>query len=285
MFNIAAHLSRHWFKWLLLLVALAGLLLGLFVHFRPDNLTHIYFFDVGQGDAMLIKTADNRNILIDGGPTDEVAKLLDDVIPMWHRQLDVVMLTHPHSDHVTGLLKVLERYQVGEFWYTGTEYDSETYRALLAEITQHKIPIRLANQGDNLTLGTAQLRVIFPIVEKPAVADANSTSIVSIFQYKNFSAIFTGDILTADEPQFLSAVPDVDIIKVPHHGSQYSSGANFLSAAKAEIGVIEVGANNSFGHPHPDILARYQAANTAIYRTDQDGTVEIVTDGKHYKVL
>ncbi len=285
MSTIVAHLIRHWFKWLLMAVASAGLLLTLFAHFRPDGLVHIYFFDVGQGDAELIKTADNRYILIDGGPTGQVTKLLDDVIPMWNRKLDIIILTHPHSDHATGLLKVLEQYQVGEFWYTGTEYNSETYRTLIQEVAQRKIPIRLANQGDNLALGAAQLRVIFPIVEKPIAKDTNSTSIVSIFQYKNFSAIFTGDIVTSDEPQFLSAVPDVDVVKVSHHGSRLASGMDFITAAKAEVGVIGVGAKNSFGHPHPDTLARYQTANTTIYRTDKDGTVKIITDGNRYRVL
>jgi len=282
---LAAHLSRHWFKYLLSLVALADLTLAVAAHFRPDGLEHIYFFDVGQGDASLIKTATNQFILIDGGPTDQTVHLLDNVLPMWHRRLDLVILTHPHADHATGLLAVMDRYFVAQFWYTGAAYDSETYQTLLDKIAARHIPVQLANRSDYLAVGQTQLRVLFPITEQPTSPDLNETSIVNTVEYGHFTALFTGDASVNNEKVIRPTLPDADVLKVPHHGSHNSSSAAFVNATKPETAVIMVGAGNPFGHPHLDILERYQSAGARVYRTDQDGTVEVITDGTRYRVV
>ncbi|MFA5010179.1 MAG: ComEC/Rec2 family competence protein [Patescibacteria group bacterium] len=277
--------DRHnWFKWILLGLLIINIGLGVVLYFRPDDLEHIYFFDVGQGDASLIKTSENRYILIDGGPDERIIPALDSVMPMWHRQLDLVILTHPHSDHATGLLKVLDRYQVKEFWYTGTTYDSETYKTLVAKITASKIPIQLANQGDNYLTGNTHLRVVFPPNEQPTANDPNETSVVSLLQYQNFEVLFTGDASVGNETSYATQLPDVDVIKVPHHGSKTASSQLLLSQSRPEIGVISVGAQNSFGHPSPETLARYESAGTKLYRTDTNRTIEIITDGQRYRI-
>lgn len=272
------------FKYLLAAILLANFGLLAVAQARPDGLTHFYFFDVGQGDASLVRTADNHFILIDGGPDDTIISQLDRVIPMWHRKLDLVILTHAHADHATGLLAVLDQYSVNQFWYSGADYDSATYRALLAKVTARQVPIRLASQGDAATVGQTNLRVLFPLVENPTAKDPNEASIISTVQYKNFSALFLGDATTSNTNTIDQLLSDVDVLKVPHHGSRTASSVEFISRTQPEIGVIMVGANNPFGHPHPEIVERYQAAGTRLYRTDQDGTVEIVTDGDHYKV-
>lgn len=274
----------RWIKGLFIGLLVVNIGLFVKVYFQPDGLEHLYFFDVGQGDASLIKTANNHYILIDGGPNNSVITALDRVIPMWHRQLDLVILTHPHADHITGLLSVFDRYQVKEFWHTGTPYDSETYRTLLAKANDKQIPTRLANLGDEYTIDQTTLRVIFPLAENPSAADPNATSIVGVLEYKNFDVLFTGDANTVNEAAYLPQVPDVDVIKIPHHGSHNSSSPALVNQAKPESGVIMVGAKNSFGHPHPDTLERYQVAGTKVYRTDQNGTVEIVTDGNRYQL-
>lgn len=282
--NLIDYLRRWWFRGLLIILALASLVVFAALPFRPDHLEHLYFLDVGQGDAELIKTADNHYILIDGGPSDVVVNYLDHYLPIWHRRLDLVILTHPHADHATGLLSVAQRYPIAQFWYTGTEYDSETYRTLIAQISNKQIPVHLARQGDTIDLDATHLRVLFPLTEKPVAADPNETSIVNTLQYQNFTALFTGDASVNNEFSIISQLSDADILKVPHHGSNNSSSQEFVNAVRPKVAVIMVGAGNSYGLPNADILARYQSSGTIIYRTDQNGTVEVVTDGQRYTV-
>ena len=274
---------KNWFKGLLLLLGVINIGILVFAGLRPDQLEHIYFLNVGQGDATLIKTVNNHYILIDGGPDDSVISQIDSIMPPWHRQLDLVVLTHPHADHATGLLSVLSRYQVNQFWYTGTTYNSETYQALVASVTAKQIPIQLANRGDNYVLDDTNLRVIFPIEERPIAKDTNETSVVGLLNYQGLDVLFTGDASANNEKAYVSDIPDVDVIKVPHHGSQTASSPILVNQARSEMGVISVGSNNSFGHPHPDTVAHYESLGVKLYRTDE-GMVELITDGKSYQV-
>lgn len=278
-------MSKPLFKLVLVCLGVVGLASILVGWFKPDQLAHIYFLDVGQGDAELIRTPNQHYILIDGGPDNSVVSQLGRVIPPWQRQIDLVILTHAHADHATGLLAVLDQYDVKQFWYTGAQYDSATYQELVDKLTQAKIPVQLANQGDYLSLDQTSLNVSFPLQERPTNTDPNETSVVNTFQYKNFTTLFTGDVYVNDEKKLVGVLPDVDVIKIPHHGSRTSSSQELINKTQPEVGVIEVGANNKFGHPAPDVLSRYQSAQTQIYRTDQDGMIEIITDGTRYRVL
>jgi competence protein ComEC len=275
--------SHLWFA-----LGLCVVSLGLFAYvgIRPDDLSHIYFFDVGQGDASLIVTSDDQTILIDGGPSDVVVDRLAEVLPPWHRHIDLVILTHPHADHVTGLSAVLDDYHVGEFWFNGSRYDSATYQNLLAKIDELQIPKKIVTIETKRQLGAATIDVIGPATVPEGISNLNKTSLVFSFKLGDFQVLFAGDAESSNETEMLSrgVVPNIDVIKVPHHGSRTSSSLEFIRAADPEVGAIMLGADNEFGHPHAETLERYQTIGAQLYRTDQDGTIEVVTDGVAYQV-
>jgi competence protein ComEC len=268
-----------------LVVANFGLIY--FVQARPDQLLHLYFLDIGQGDAVLITTPNGQNILIDGGPDGRVTEHLDRLLPPWNRRLDYVALTHAHADHATGLIEVVQRYPVGQFLYNGTDYDSVTYRTLLQTVAERQIPIEIADVADIYQLGPVTWDILHPLVERPSITDPNAGSVVTLLTYGNFKALLTGDAIFQNEADMLSAglIPDVDVLKVGHHGSQTSSSRPFLDAVRPEVVAIQVGQNNKFGHPSPVVLERLQAIPTQIFRNDHHGTIEVVTDGTKYRVL
>lgn len=277
-------MRQPWFKFLLLGFGLIDLVLFVLVGFRPDGLEHIYFLNVSQGDATLIQTPDSHYILIDGGPDSQVISQLGQVLPPWHRQLDLVILTHPHADHATGLLSVLGQYHVQKFWYAGTNYDSETYRTLMGELQQSQIPVEVVGQGATWAIGQNDIQVISPTANYVQAEDPNESSIVNLIRYRHFAILLTGDASSNNEKLYAPALSDVDVIKVPHHGSDDASSPALLKASKPEVGVIEVGQDNSYGHPSDETLTRYEEPGTKIYRTDINGRVEIITDGSRYLV-
>ncbi|OGB73565.1 hypothetical protein A3K24_01815 [candidate division Kazan bacterium RIFCSPHIGHO2_01_FULL_44_14] len=273
--------------WLMVGFLLADLAVTWFAYAKPDELLHIYFLDVGQGDAILISTADHKHILIDGGPDGSVVGQLDSVLPAWDRQLDLVILTHPHADHVAGLLTVLQRYSVEQFIYSGAPYSTTTYENLLSALAKQNITIQIASAGQKYDFGDTRLDLLWPIAGQSFSQDPNETSLITQLRYGNFSALFMGDASANNEQALLasSTVSDVDVLKVGHHGSQYSTSPAFLSVADPEIAVIEVGVNNNFGHPTPTTLNHLKDSGATVYRTDQNGTIEVATDGAKYRIL
>lgn len=275
--------------WRIGLASLLVLNFGLiyFAQARSDQLLHIYFLDIGQGDAILITAPNGQNILIDGGPDGRVTEHLDQLLPPWNRRLDYIALTHAHADHATGLIEVVQRYPVGQFLYNGTDYDSVTYRTLLQTVAEREIPIEIADATDIYHLGSVTWDILHPLVERPSITDPNAGSVVTLLTYGNFKALLTGDAIVQTETDMLAAglIPDVDVLKVGHHGSQTSSGRPFLDTAKPEVAAIQVGQNNKFGHPYPAVLERLQTTSTQIFRNDLHGTIEIVTDGSRYRVV
>lgn len=240
----------------------------------------VWVFDVGQGDAIFIDGPE-KQVLIDGGPGDAVLEKLGAVLLPWDRTLDVVILTHPHADHVFGLNTVLERYAVGEVFSTLAPYDEPP---AVAFAQQSATPIV---QGDVIDLGDgAQLAVLWPAISLAGRVseDPNDGSVVLRLTYGETTMLLTGDAGVAEEERFAAAAGNVDVLKVGHHGSDTSTGAWLLNIVDPEYAVVSVGEGNSYGHPSPIVLERLANVGATVLRTDVDGDVQISSDGGEPKV-
>lgn len=253
----------------------------------PDGKLHVAFLDVGQGDAILITTQQGQQILIDGGPSPTaLTSALGKEMPFWDRSIDLVVLTHPDADHITGLVEVLERYRVGG-WLDNGRPDADTlYAECLILLKAASVPRHTVHAGDHVDLGQGLvLETLHPPPDLMAGtdADSNNNSLVFHLNWGEASFLLTGDVeaeaeqLLVGSGQSLSA----DVLKVAHHGGGSSSSAEFLAAVQPRYAVISVGAENHFGHPVQAVLDRLaQPGDATVLRTDESGTIEFVTDGQ-----
>ncbi len=254
----------------------------------PDGRLHVHFFDVGQGDAIFIECPEGQQILVDGGPLPSaVLSELGRHMPFWDHSLDLVVLTHPEDDHITGLVDVLARYDVAQVLVSGQGCDTAICEAWRQLIEEKEIPYRRAAAGLSINVGEeAWLYVLHPPATLLAdtSSDANNNSIVLRLEYGRFSALLTGDIEHEGERALLASGQPVDslVLKVPHHGAESALSLPFVQAVDPQLAIISVGAENRFGHPGEFTLEKLQDVDT--YRTDQHGNVEVVTDGESYWV-
>jgi competence protein ComEC len=249
----------------------------------------VYFLDVGQGDSILIRAPSGQNILIDGGPNNLVLEHLNNILPFWDRTIDLMILTHPHADHVTGLVEVSRRYRVKRALYTGVVHTLPAYLEWLKELKTQKIPTTIIDHAQTIYLTPdCQLKILYPLksLAGQTAVNLNNTSIVAKLTYKQVSFLFTGDIEAEAEDELLAQDQSLraQVLKVPHHGSHTSSQPEFIQAVKPQFAVIEVGEKNEFGQPSRRIIKRYQTIGTKVYRTDKDRTIIFVTDGQKIKV-
>ncbi len=248
--------------------------------------------DVGQGDAILIQTSDHQDILIDGGPDDKVVDQLSQVLPAGDRDLELVVLTHPHADHVNGLVAVTERFTVDRVLETGLPYEQPAYKIWQARLHTKNIPINIARAGQRYAVGLATFDVLWPaldLTKKNIVGDnaaegggINDSSIVLKLYCGGSAAMLMGDASMDIEDRILDGGADVraGLLKVGHHGSRFSSGVRWLRAVQATWAVISVGAGNTYHHPHPTALLRLKQAGLSVLRTDQAGSTRLTTDGR-----
>ncbi len=254
----------------------------------PDGKLHVTFLDVGQGDAIFIQTPRGQKILVDGGPSPTVLlAALGRRMPFWERTIDLVILTHPHDDHVSGLVPVLERYKVKAFLDGGQEHPTPAYTRCLELVQEKGVPYQLARAGMQIRLSEGlQMKVLHPQSEflSGTDSDVNNNSIVLRLVYGRISFLLAGDVEEEAEAALLSGGEDLasTILKAPHHGSDTSLDLKFLEAVHPQLAVIQVGAENKFGHPAPTTLAKLEKHGVAVLRTDQNGTVEVVSDGERY---
>jgi competence protein ComEC len=277
---------RPRYRWALAGAALLVVLGGSVVAARPDGSVHVIVLDVGQGDSILLEGDRGGRILVDGGPDPNVLVAdLDRYVPAWDRRLDAIVLTHPHDDHVAGLVAVVERYQVGRAFESGWPSDTPAYRAWRSALAAKGLrPERLAT-GQTLRLDDATLDVLWPDDgrTRPAYLDqtatdnrkTNDASIVLLGDYEGRRFLLTGDEEEDVDPILLSrGVPAVDMLKVAHHGSATASSDALLATVQPRVAVVSVGANNRYGHPNAATMARLRAHSSHVARTDQEGTVE-----------
>ena len=263
------------------------------IFYPLDNLK-VNFINVGEGDCILIEAPKKYNILIDGGGTprsnfDVGGKI---VIPYLRRKginkINLLILTHPHLDHLEGLLPILREFKVDMVLDSRLICDISEYREFISTIKEKNIPYYQANAGDNFVFSkNMEMLLLNPIYASNIYneSDFNNASIVVKLFYKNSKFLFTGDIEEIAEKRMLVWQNNLksDILKVAHHGSSSSSSLEFLNEVDPIIAVISVGKNN-FGHPSPKIIERLEDKNIKVYRTDENGTIIIRTDGKKYWV-
>jgi competence protein ComEC len=248
----------------------------------------VRFIDVGQGDGILIVSPDHKAVLVDAGPPEAWKAVVAALRAEHVSRLDLVIATHAHLDHIGGMVKVLEHVPTRFYMDPGFPYASSAYRRLLEYLEAHHVPVRTARRGRTINLGGgAVLHLLAP--ELPFFhdtrSDPNANSVVGRLTYGKVSILLTGDAEAPTEQRLVKGGGlKSTVLKVCHHGSQYSSTPAFLAAVKPKVAVISVGVHNRYGHPSPRTLRRLRAVGARVYRTDLDGTVLFVTDGHTWKV-
>ncbi len=250
----------------------------------PDGMT-VHMLDVGQGDAVLIQTPEMHNILIDGGPGNEVLMELAGTVPYLFGELDLVIFTHPHADHVEGLVPVLERFDVGAVILSMPEYGSRAYEAFLEQLEGMRVFV--ADDETDFQLGSVSLDVLYPF--EPAseeMENVNNASPVIVAEWADWRILLTGDAEVEVEEAVLEAgvLREVDVLKAGHHGSRTASSEEWLEAAAADWMLISCGEDNSFEHPHAEVLERAAAAEMDVLRTDLNGRISVYFDEDGYSL-
>ena len=273
-------------KWLIPPLLVIVILVSVVVATLPDDNLHVSFLNVGQGDAILIQKG-SQQILVDGGPSPQAIALeLSSKMPFWDRTIELVVLTHPQADHVTGLVEVLKRYKVEQVLYPDLDYDSLIYQEWLELLEEKNIKTTIARAGQRIVLEELSIEVLNP--PNPPLtgteADTNNNSLVLHISMGEISFLLTADIMWEAEFELISqrAIPASTVLKVAHHGSDTSTTAEFLAVVSPQLAVISVDEDNRFGLPDEEVIARLEVelGKENIYLTDEDGTIEFITDGE-----
>ncbi len=271
----------------------------LFARDKFSDSLRITVIDVGQGSSILVRYPHGKNMLIDGGGfaqgSFDVGKMV--IAPFLYAQriakIHTVVLTHPHPDHLQGLIYITEHFNVDEAWSTGQPAEDEMYQQWKRIIAQKNIKTKIIHaQSPPLNINGVSLEVLWP-PSPPAYAandynyqKVNDDSLVIKLIYGKRSVLLTSDISSLAEQRLIEGQAGLnsDVLLVPHHGSHYSSSPAFIDAASCRFAIISTGKNNLFRHPHVSTLRRYADANVKIYRTDQSGAIFITTDGANLRV-
>jgi competence protein ComEC len=284
-------------KYTLNLLILVLLLVLIAITQLPDDNLHIIACDVGQGDAILV-TYRSTQILTDGGPDSSVLNCLNRHIPFWDRDIELVISTHPDSDHSTGLVDVIKRYNVDSILVNPVDPGTDIYRLLENAVGSQGVGVVNPRGGMRLGVGMIYLDIVSPTEEmfsKLTVKDEGSKlskytigketnlySIVYKLSFKKFSGLFLGDIPkeASDSLAESGKMEKVNYIKIPHHGSANGMTNNLLKVVMPKIAVISVGSKNMWGFPAVGILQMLEENNVRVLRTDLMGNVEVITDGE-----
>jgi len=241
----------------------------------------VSFLDVGQGDGAYLEFPDGKNALIDGGPDRKVLEGLGKKMPFYSRKIDIIFLSHPHADHVAGLVHVLDRYEVGRVVLTRAVHTTPEYQEFLKLVKAKNIPVTEAIRGTEFDFsGDSKIRVLYPTTSLDG-ENLNSTSEVLLLSVGKTKFLFMGDLEKDGSDQMVQIENDLkaDIVKVPHHGSSNALNENLYRKVNPKYAVIEVGKDNKYGHPHSALVQFLDSAGIKYFRTDKDGSVEFVSDG------
>ena len=246
-----------------------------------DPVLSVYFLDVGQGDATLIESPDGTQVLIDGGPDSSVLRELGKILGFFDRDIDMIIATHPDADHIGGLIAVLDRYTVGTIVLTQNNSDTPAAGLFLEQVQREGAEIIDARSGQMFTFGGAELRILFPDRDVSGL-ESNTASIVSQLVYGNTEFLFTGDSPKAIEEYLVGVYGDglrSDVLKIGHHGSKTSTAEAFASTVDPDYGIISAGKDNTYGHPHQEVLDTLRSRGVETKNTAEVGSILIESDG------
>ncbi len=249
----------------------------------------VTFFDIGQGDAIFIEATNGNQILIDGGPGDRILSKLGRAMPFWDRSIDLLILTHPHADHLDGLLEVLKRYHVAYILESGIHHSIPEYEEWRELLKKKSVSLVTGHTGQMIHAGDGvKLEVLAPFEDYRNSVSKNihDATVVTKLVYGNTSVLFMGDAEKKLEHKlvFSGIAVDVDILKVGHHGSKTSTSEEFLTAVSPSVAVISAGRKNRYGHPHQDVLDRLTRSGARVLRTDRDHDIRFLSDGINYDI-
>ncbi|MDE5539194.1 MAG: MBL fold metallo-hydrolase [Bacilli bacterium] len=260
-------------------------------HVEEENKTEVklegelvvHFLDVGQADAMVLELPNRELMLIDAGESQSAKKIIDYIKNLGYNRIDYVIGTHPHADHIGGMAEVIKAFEIGTIYMPKVVATSKTYENLLLTIQDKGLKIKTGKSGvqvfDN---GNLKGEIVAPNKEK--YSGYNNYSIVLKLVYGDTSYLFMGDAEALSESEIMGEV-DVDVLKVGHHGSDTSSSHEFLDKVQPKYAIISVGADNKYKHPSSDVVKRLEKYTTNIYRTDENETIKVISNGKDIKVI
>lgn len=248
-----------------------------------DETLRVHFIDVGQGDSILIQTPYNKeSILIDGGSRQAAQQVIEYLQKQGVKKINLLIATHPHEDHIGGLVEVLRAFPIDKIIDSGKKHNSKTYKRYLEIIAEKNIPVELAKDQQLKWEENIEFSVLGPV--RKDYGETNDYSVVTKLIYGGIAFLFTGDMEKNGERDILDKDLEASILKVGHHGSRSSTSAHFLRKVKPEVAIISLGKDNDYGHPHEITLKKLEKSKVKVYRTDLNGTIRIITDGKGYSV-
>lgn len=260
---------------ILILIILSVLLFSVW---QEKNNFNIHFLDVGQGDAILIRTPAGQNILIDGGPDNKLLSEIAKVLPWWEREIDYLVITHYHADHMMGMIEVLNKYKVKNVLVSAQQPDDFLYKLWIAKVIEKNIIPTVVTAGEKFVISDELYWQI--ILADSNHKDYNENSVVIRLTYQDQDFMLTGDLGIEGEQKILASGLDIssEYLKVGHHGSRYSSSEEFLAAVSPDICIIQSGQDNKYGHPHIEAVDRLKQIGCQIMDTQDLGLISFEID-------
>ncbi len=254
---------------------------------RPGELT-VHFIDVGQGDCVLVCTPDRHSVLVDAGDEENSDRVVSYLTKHGVRRVDLLVITHPHADHIGGLPAVLAEFGVSRVIDSGYPHGSPVYERVLSEIERRRIEYEVAQDERSPSVcRDVEFEVLWPPTSTlEADTDLNNASVVVRVKFKGFALLLMGDVESKAEGRLLAEHRNLrsTVLKVAHHGSSDSTSNEFLQVVKPEYAIVSVGLGNPYGHPSRSTLRRLAAVGAQVFRTDANGTVVVSTDGRRVHV-
>ncbi|EKO1913415.1 MBL fold metallo-hydrolase [Clostridium botulinum] len=250
---------------------------------NKSNELKVHYIDVGQGDSILVQTKD-KNILIDAGTRKSSDNLINYLKKQHIKKLDYVIATHPHEDHIGGMPKVIDEFEISNFYAPKKTANTKIFKDMILQLKKKNLKINVVKKDISLDLSNdSSLDFLAPV--KDNYENTNDYSAVIKLTHGNAKFLFTGDAEKASEKDILNSNVDLssNVLKVGHHGSHSSSSKEFLDKVNPKMAIISCGKNNDYGHPHKETMKELKKRNIEVYRTDIDGNILLTSDGENIK--